>query len=56
MSGEASGGRSGSNGMWVLSAPVGEYRIFVMQKGTSEGVEFLVLVGWGCRGVTGYQL
>lgn len=40
----------------MFSAPVGEYRVFVMQKGTSEGVEFLVLVGWGCTGITGDQL
>lgn len=35
-----------------VECPVGECRMFVMQRGTSEGSEFLVLVGWGCRGVT----
>lgn len=38
--------------MWVLGAPVGGYRVFIMQRGTSEGAEFLVLVGWGGRSVT----
>lgn len=52
----ASWERSGSNGMWMLSAPVGEYGMFVMQRGTPWGAEFLVFVGWGCRGVTGDQL
>lgn len=28
----ASWERSGSNGMWMLSAPVGEYGMFVMQR------------------------
>lgn len=37
--------------MWTVCAPVGEYRIFIMQTGTSKGAEFLVLVGWGCRSV-----
>lgn len=31
--------------MWMLAAQVGEYRIFVMQRGISTGAEFLVLVG-----------
>lgn len=42
--------------MWMLSVLVGEYRIFIMRRGTSEGAEFLVLFGWGCRGITGNQL
>lgn len=47
---------SQSNGMWMFSAPVGEYRMFVIQRDTSKGAVFLVVVGWGCTGVTGDQL